>query len=73
MREHGEVFPCPLLPHPYRVERRMFVIDCRNAPRLTGQQTRHGFQLCIISQLLLAILKPRFNRSATYWDASMRN
>ena len=38
----------------------MFVIDCLNAPRLPGQQTRQGFQLFIISQLLLPILTPRF-------------
>ncbi len=61
MREQGEVFPGALLPQSYRIERRMFVIDCLIAPRLPGQQqTRHGFQLFIISQLLLPILNPRF-------------
>lgn len=38
----------------------MVLIDCLNAPRLPGQQTRQGFQLFIISQLLLPILNPRF-------------
>jgi|CXWL01.1.fsa_nt_gi hypothetical protein len=60
MREHGAVFPIALFPQSYRIERRMFVIDCLNAPRLPEQQTRHGFQLFIISQLLLPILNPRF-------------
>lgn len=60
MREHGEIFPRALLPQSYRIERRMFGLDCLNAPRLSGQQTRHGFQLLIFSQLLLPILSPRF-------------
>lgn len=38
----------------------MFLIDCLNAPRLPGLQTRHGFQLFIIGQLLLPVLNPRF-------------
>jgi hypothetical protein len=60
MREQGAVFPIALVPQSYRIERRMFVIDCLNVPRLPGQQTRQGFQLFIISQLLLPILNPRF-------------
>ena len=59
MREQGAVFPRALLPQSYRIERRMFAIDCLNTPRLPGQQTRHGFQLFIISQLLLPLLNPR--------------